>query len=114
VPVASLDAAGAKHRKVLPFLGGRRVRVVEAAAHRHSVERVLVDTPVAFGHLQSDRLEDRRHDVSAVVVLVSHLALGLDALGPVDDQRIARAACVLRIAFEHLERPGDATAHPVG
>ena len=39
-----------------------------------------------------------------MVILVADLAARLDALGPRDDQRVAGAARVFRVALEHLER----------
>ena len=44
------------------------------------------------------------HDVDRMVVLVADLATRLDALRPGDDEWIGRAAGVLRVALEHLER----------
>ena len=38
---------------------------------------------------------------------MAHFALGLDALGPVDHQRVAGAAGVLGVALEHRERCGE-------
>jgi hypothetical protein len=46
------------------------------------------------------------HDVGAVVVLVADLALGGDAGGPVDDERVADAALV-DVALEHPVRRGE-------
>ena len=46
------------------------------------------------GLRQAGRFEDRRRDVDHVVELVAHLAARLDALGPVDDRAVARAAPV--------------------
>ncbi len=106
-PAVLPDSAGAEHREVLPFLGGRGVGVIEAVAHRNPVEWVLLDPAVHRGHLQADGLQDRRHDVDGVVVLVAHLAAGLHPLGPVDDQRVTGAAGELRVALEHLERGGE-------
>jgi len=37
------------------------------------------------------------------VVLVAHLSLRLDPLGPRNDQRATRAAAIFRVALEHLE-----------
>ena len=104
LPAVLPDAARAEHRVVLPLLLRRRRRRVEAVAHRHARQRILLDAAVDLRHLQPADVEDRRDDVGAVVVLVAHLAAGLDALRPGDHQRIARAAGVFRVALEHLER----------
>ena len=70
----------------------RRVGVVEAVAHRHAVERMLLNPTVCRRHLQPGDVEDGGHHVGGVVVLMSHLALGPDPGGPVDHHRIAGAA----------------------
>ena len=107
LPAVLPQAAGAQHRVVLPLLLGRRIGLVEAVAHRHSVERVLLNAAIDLRHLQTGDVQDGRDDVGGVMVLVAHLALGLDALGPVDHQRIAGAAGVLGVALEHRERCGE-------
>jgi len=48
-------------------------------------------------------VEDRRHDVDGMVILVAQLVLALDTLRPVNQKRVADAA-VIAIALPHLER----------
>jgi hypothetical protein len=66
--------------------------------------RELLYAPVDLGHLDADDVEDGRHDVDRMVILVADLAARLDALGPGNDERIGCAAGVLGVALEHLER----------
>ena len=108
LPAVLPDPARAEHRVVLHAASVvLRLGVVERVAHRDAVERILLDAAIDLRHLEPDDVEDRRHDVRRVVVLMAHLALRLDALGPVDDERIARAAGELRVALEHLERRAE-------
>ena len=107
LPAVLPDTAGAQHRVVLTLLLGGCLRGVEAVAHGHTVDRILIDPAVDLGHLQANNLKDGRYDIGGVVVLVTHLALGFDALGPVDHHRIAGTAGVLRVTLEHLERGGE-------
>ena len=62
----------------------------------------------------ADRLEDGRHDVGDVVVLVAELALGLDPVRPVHDERVPHTAEV-RVLLAQLERrvPGERPADRV-
>ena len=53
--------------------------------------------------LDSDQLEQCRHHVDRVHVLVTRLAIGSDAGGPMHDERIGDTALV-RVALEALER----------
>ena len=53
--------------------------------------------------LDAEDVEDRRHEVDRVVVLVADLAAGLRPGRPRDDARVARAAVEL-VALPHLER----------
>ena len=53
--------------------------------------------------LDAEHVQDGRHDVDGVVVLLADLAAGRRAGGPRDDARIARAAVEL-VALPHLER----------
>ena len=57
--------------------------------------------PLRLG--QAGRFEDRRRDVDDVMPLRPHFALGLDALGPVDDHAVAGAA----VTAGDLLRPGE-------
>jgi hypothetical protein len=56
---------------MLGLLGGRCVSGVEA---RHPRQRGLFDPVDDVGHVDAAHVEDRRDDVGAVVVLVTHLA----------------------------------------
>ena len=104
LPALVPDAARPEHGVVLRLLGGRRVGCrVEGVLHRHAGDRCLLVAVDELRELQTACLEDGRHDVDGVVVLVAHLALGLDALGPVDHHRVAHAALV-GVPLEHAER----------
>ena len=77
------------------LLLGRRVGGVERVAHRHARKRGLLVPVDDLRHLDAAAFEDRRDDVGDVVVLAAHLAPRLDALRPVDHERVADAALVL-------------------
>src|SRR5439155_26367056 len=47
-------------------------------------------------------IEDRRHEIDRVVVLLANLASGLDSCRPRDDARVRRAAVEL-VALPHLK-----------
>ena len=100
-PAVVVDAAVAGALVVLgdvPVGGGA---VVERVADAHAGHRrllVAVDD-LRLGH--ADGVEDRRHDVDEVVVLVAQLALGLDSLRPVHGHPGHVAAAV-----GHLDAPG--------
>ena len=77
--------------------------VVKARAHTDTFNGVLC---IAFDYLRrfdTHDIEDRRHDVDGMVVLVAHLATTLDPFRPGDQQRVADAT-VVGIALPHLER----------
>src|SRR5262245_20303268 len=86
------DAPRAAHLVVLGLLRRRRLGLVEGVTHRHACERRLFYAVDNLGPLDAAALEDCGHDVGTVMILVAHLTTGLDALGPMDDQRIAGPA----------------------
>ena len=65
--------------------------------------------------VDAGRFQDGRRDVNDVMELGPQLALGLDCLWPMDDQRVARAAEVRGDLLGPLERrvrrPGPADRH---
>ena len=93
-PALVVDAAVAEHLEVLRLVPLGRLGVVEGVEHADAFDRVLLDAVHRDRLGQAGRLEDRRRDVDHVVELRADLALGLDALGPVDDGAVARAAPV--------------------
>src|SRR5262249_29679843 len=75
------DAAGAEHGVVLALL--LRLAVGrERVLHRHTRQWYLFHPAESFGRFDADAVEDRRHDVHSVVILVAYLAPGLDTLRP--------------------------------
>ena len=93
-PALVVDAAVAEHLEVLGLVPLRRLGVVERVEHADALDRVLLHAVHRDRLGQSRRLEDGRRDVDDVVELRADLALGLDALRPVDDRAVARAAPV--------------------
>ena len=102
LPALVPDAAAAEHLVVLGLLlrSGPRRRTCSPSRRRRAAS---ARPRVVVGHLDTARLEDRRHDVGRVVVLRAHLALGREPRRPVDDERVADAALV-RVALEHPVR----------
>ena len=103
LPALVPDRPRAEHRVELGLPVRRRLRVVEAAAHADAVELALdvaLDRPPG---LEAEDVEDRRHDVDRVVVLIADLAARLRPLRPGDDARVRRPAIEL-VALPHLER----------
>lgn len=75
------------HRVVRGGLG-----VVERVLHADAVERHLRHAVHLGRRRDSHDIQERRRDVDDVVVLAAQLPFRLDALGPVDDQRVGVAA----------------------
>jgi hypothetical protein len=77
------------------------------------VQRLLQHAVDQVGAGSSGRFENRRRDVDHVMELRADLALRLDAVGPVDDRAVARAAevrCDLLgplVGRVHRVRPAD-------
>ena len=93
-PALVVKAAVAHDLEVLHvvLLGG--FGVVERVEHAGPLDRVLLNAVHRTRLRQTGRLEDRRGHVNHVGKLRANLALGFDALGPVDDGAVARAAPV--------------------
>ena len=112
-PALVIDAAVAEHLEVLRLVPLRRLGVVERIEHADAFDRRLRDAVhrERFGY--SRRFEDRWRDVDDVAELRADLALGLDALRPVDDGAVARPAPVRRdllgplVGRVHRMRPAD-------
>ena len=87
--------------------------VVERVAHGHALDRALLDAVDDRGLGQPGGIEHRRRDVDHVVELRADLALGRDALGPVDDRAVAGPAPVRGdllgplVRRVHRVRPAD-------
>ena len=80
-----------------------RIGVVPGVDHAHALDRPLRHAVDDSRLRQSGGFENRRHDVDHVVPLRADLALRLDAVRPVDDHGVARAAVV----GGHLLGPGE-------
>src|SRR5215472_121527 len=93
-PALVIDAAIAEHLEVLRFSPFRGVRIVQAVKHTHALHRHLRDSidGVWFGQLS--RFENGRRDIDHMMELMAHLALGLDALGPMNHCTITSSAPV--------------------
>ena len=93
-PALVVNAAIAHDLEVLHvmLLGG--LGVVERVEHADPLDRVLLNAVHRNRLRQTGRLEDRRGHVNHVGKLRANLAPGFDALGPVDDGAVARAAPV--------------------
>ena len=102
-PTVVVQRAGSEHLEVLravPALGAGRIERVD---HAHALDGLLLHA-VDHGRLRdSDRLENGRGDVDHVMELRANTALVLDALGPADDQRVARSAEVRSDLFAPFE-----------
>jgi hypothetical protein len=109
-PAFVVDAAVAHHLEVLGLTPFGRTGVVERVRHAHSVQRHLLEAVDEVGLREPCHVEHRGGDVDHVVELGADLALGLDAIRPVDDCAIAGAAPVRR----HLLGPLVGGAHRVG
>ena len=109
-----VDRPVGHHLEVLRRPRALGLRVVEGVEHRHAFDRLLRDAvdDLRLGDLA--RFQDRRHDVDDVVELVADLALRLDPLGPVDDQRVAGAAEVQATCLVHWNGASIAQAQPTG
>ena len=95
-PAVVVDGPVAEHLEVLGDVPILRRGIVEAVDHAHPVHRDLrraVDLP---GLGQAGGFEDGRRDIDHVVELGAQLALGLDALRPVDGHTDLGAAVVRR------------------
>ena len=106
-----VDGTVAHHLEVLGDVPGRRLGVVEGMGEAQALDRRLGDAPDAGRRLDPQQLQHRRDHVDGVGVLRADFALGLDALGPVDDERVADAAAIglaLPAAEGRVARPGPA------
>ena len=103
LPAVVPDAARSEHRVELRVLGGGNGGGVEAVAHAHALDRVLGAALHRVGEFDAQAVQERRHQVDGVVVLVPGFAAGRDAVRPGDDAGVAGAA-VERVALPHLER----------
>ena len=91
-PPLVVEGTVAHDLEVLRLVPLRRLAVVEGVKHARAFDRVLLDAFDGDGLGQPRRLEDCRRHVDDVAELVTDLALGFDALRPVDDRAVAGAA----------------------
>ena len=112
-PALVVDAAVAEHLEVLRLVPLGRLGVVERVQHADALDRRLLDAVDDRRMRQPGGFEDRRRDVDHVMELAADLALGLDAVRPVHDRAVARAAPVRRhllgplVGRVHRVRPAD-------
>ena len=76
----------------------------KAVAHADALDRDLGDPSHDIRLLDLEAVQDGRHDVDGVVVLLANLAAGLDSGRPGDDAGVGGAALEGRVALPHLER----------
>ena len=93
-PSLVVDAAVAEHLEVLRLVPLRRLGVVERVEHADAFDRRLLHAVDDGRMRQAGGLEDGRRDVDHVMELAADLALRLDAVRPVHDRAVARAAPV--------------------
>ncbi len=93
-PAPVVDAAVHEHLEVLGLVALRGVRLVEGVEHARALERCLLDPVHEARMRQPCCLQDGRGHVDDMGELGAHLALGRDAVGPVDDGAVAGAAPV--------------------
>ena len=112
-PALVIDAAVAEHLEVLRLVPLGRLGVVERVEHADAFDRRLLDAVDDRRMRQPGGFEDRRRDVDHVMELAADLALRLDAVRPVHDRAVARAAPVRRdllgplVGRVHRVRPAD-------
>ena len=70
-PAIEVDAAVAEHLEVLDLVTIRRRRIVEAVKHARAFDRTLRRAIDDTWLGNSDRFEDRRHDINHVVPLAA-------------------------------------------
>ena len=110
-PALVVNAAVAKHLEVLRLMLFGGLRLVEGVTHADTLEGVLLDAVHRLRLRQAGDFKDGWGHVNDVGELRADLALGFDALGPVDDRAVARAAPVGGNLFGplvrrvHRERP---------
>ena len=105
-PAVVPDPAGAEHRVELGFARRGRRFHVGAVTHAHAVEPALHMALDRRGALHPQGVQDGRHDVDGVMVLVADLAPAgrrPSRSGPGDDARVGGAAVEL-VPLPHLER----------
>ena len=81
--------SSSEHRIELGVLGGGDVAGIEAVPHAHALNRVLGVPLHRVRQVDADAVEQSRDDVNGVMVLISNLATGIDALRPRDDAWVA-------------------------
>ena len=84
----------AEHLEVLDLPAGGYIGVVQGVGETRTGDRQLWDTPVVRGGLHSGQFQNGGGDVSDVVELVTDASSVSDAVGPVNDQRIADSPAV--------------------
>src|SRR5262249_27308207 len=81
-----------------------RLRIVKRIEQAGALYRMLLDAMQRARRLAADDVEHRRQQIDNVAVLRAHLALSLDALCPMHDDRITRTAFAVRFALPGTER----------
>jgi hypothetical protein len=103
LPSVVIQRAAAEHLVVLRHVLRGRGALLEDVRERDALDRTLCDAIDLLRRLDADEIEDRRHQVDGMHVLVPRLALGRESCGPVDDERIAHATFV-GLALPTLQR----------
>ncbi len=106
-----IDGSVPHHLEILGKVLARRPGRIEGMGEAKTFNGRLRYPLDAFGRLDTECLQYRRHHIDRVGVLCTHLAFSLDALGPVDDERVADAAAIglaLPAPERRVARPGPA------
>ena len=94
LPAVGPDGPVAEHLEVLDLPAGGYIGVVQGVGETRTGDRQLWDAPVVRGSLHSGQLQNGGGDVSDVVELVTDASSVSDAVGPVNNQRVADSPAV--------------------
>src|SRR5215831_18785354 len=103
-PAVAINAAVAEHLEILLRSACWSLGVVKGVLHADALDRALRNTVNHQRLRKPDNVQYSRRDVDDVVPLRAYLTFGLDAIRPVKDDAIARAAIVRRDLLRPLER----------
>ena len=84
----------AEHFEILGDVLAGSAAVLKRGNQAHTLDGRLRDAAQRRGRFDAERVQHRRHHVNGMGVLRPHLPPGLDAFGPGEEERVARAAPV--------------------
>ncbi len=103
-PPVFVDRSGTKDVVVLLCVMGWGIGVIDRVRQGRSLDGLLLDSADFFRSLDAHKIKRRRQNVDDVTVLGTNPTLVLDALGPIDNERIVSSAFTIRILLPVLER----------